>query len=100
MGDSDPLPLDADAHRTQHEHHRQPLDDEYDRRRDADLALHRERAGLEEAEEEPRRQHRDRIHRREQRYRHGVEAEPERETFDQSVVDPEYLDAARDAGEA
>src|SRR5262245_9571644 len=48
-------------HGGEDEHHRQPLDHGHERRRHPDRPLHRERAGLEEPEEEPRRQDGDRI---------------------------------------
>ena len=70
------------------------------RRRHADLPLHRLRARLEQPDEQRRRHDGERLHRAEQRHRHRLEAEAEREAFDQPVMDAEHLDAAREARRA
>src|SRR5262249_42936942 len=61
-----------EAHRAQHEDHREALDHGDQRRGHADRALHGQRAGLEESEEQPGGEHRQRIDGAEQRDGDGV----------------------------
>ena len=91
-----PRRIGAQAHRGQHG---QALDDGDQRRGNADLALHGERACLEEADEERGGDHRQRLERAEQRHRHRLEAEAEREALDQTMMDAHHLDGPGKAGE-
>ena len=85
--------------RREDEQHREALDDHDERGGHADLPLHRERAGLQQADEQRRRRDRQRLEGAEQRDRHRLEAEAERKALDQPMMDAENLDAAREAGE-
>src|SRR5207249_5122838 len=66
---------------------------------DADGALHGDGAGFEKSEEEPRRQHGERVEATEQGDGDRVEAEAVSEAVDQAIVDAEDFDGAGQSGE-
>ena len=63
-----------------------------------DLALHRQRASLQQAQKQARRQHRQRVQRGQQRHRDSAEAETCREALDQPQMHAQNLDASGESG--